>query len=228
MNLIFDIGFNEGRFTKVCLDKFPNVRVIGVEANPNLCKFKENGNVLLLNYLVSDINDKDTDFFIEHTQNGISTASVDFIRNSRFTKGSKNLPVNSANWSSPIKIKSISLDKMIEIYGVPDLIKIDVEGYEYNVINGLSKKVKDICFEWHEEEHENLFKIIGHLEKLGYEKFGVIGWFDEGDVFDKVTFSEKGDPYMEYPKEFFSIRELDLGRLINPERRINYGMFFAK
>ena len=55
-----------------------------------------------------------------------------------------------------------------------------------------------------------------------------IGWFDEGDVFEKATFSDKGDPYLEYPKNFYALEDLELHKLINPERRVNYGMFFAK
>ena len=117
---------------------------------------------------------------------------------------------------------------MIKEYGDPELIKVDVEGYEYTVLKGLTKKVGEICFEWHEEEYNNLLKIAKHLENIGYTEFGVIGWFDEGDVFEKATFSPKGDPYLEYPKNFYSWEDLDIEKLINVDRRVNYGMFFAK
>jgi hypothetical protein len=96
------------------------------------------------------------------------------------------------------------------------------------VLQGLTQKANDICFEWHEEEAEQLYKILDHLESLGYDQFGVIGWFDEGDVFPKATFSDKGDPYLEYPKNFYKRSELELEKIINSERRINYGMFFVK
>ena len=233
MNLIFDIGFNVGEFTQTCFNKYKECSVIAVEANPNLCNavsqhFFTNYNFSLLNNLVSNNEGEEIDFYICHNATGVSTASTKFMENSRFTKGSKNVEANSIKWAEPIKVQSITIDAMIERYGMPDLIKIDVEGYEYTVLSGLTQKANDICFEWHEEERDNLYKILEHLQSLGYEKFGVIGWFDEGDVFEKATFSDKGDPYLEYPKNFYTLEDLELNKLINPERRVNYGMFFAK
>ena len=233
MELIFDIGFNIGEFTQTCFNKFPNCSVVAVEANPELASkvsnhFYTKYNFTLLNNLVSDKEGELIDFYISRYTTGVSTASTTFMENSRFTKGSKNVEANSIKWEAPIKIESISLDSMIERFGIPHLLKIDVEGYELNVLKGLTQKVNDICFEWHEEESEQLYKILDHLESLGYEQFGLIGWFDEGDVFPKATFSDKGDPYLEYPKNFYKRSELELEKLINPERRINYGMFFVK
>ena len=233
MNLIFDIGFNVGEFTQTCFNKYKECSVIAVEANPNLCNtvsqhFFTNYNFSLLNNLASNKKGEEIDFYISHNATGVSTASTEFMENSRFTKGSKHLGENSINWAAPIKVQSTTVDAMIERYGTPDLIKIDVEGYELNVLSGLTQKANDICFEWHEEEKDNLYKILEHLQSLGYEQFGVIGWFDEGDVFEKATFSDKGDPYLEYPKNFYTLDDLELDKLINPERRVNYGMFFAK
>jgi FkbM family methyltransferase len=233
MNLIFDIGYNEGEFTEVCFGKYPNASVIAVEANPNLCvnpkrNFSLNYNFLLLNNLVSNVVGDAIDFYISPYASGVSTASTEFIKNSRFTKGSKNVEANSIQWNEPIKVESVTIDSMIERYGIPDLIKIDVEGYEYTVLSGLTQKANDICFEWHEEEKDSLYKILDHLQSIGYTQFGVIGWFDEGDVFPKATFSDKGDPYLEYPKNFYTLDELELDKLIQPERRVNYGMFFAR
>lgn len=229
MKLIFDIGYNVGRFTSACFQKYPDVKVIGVEANPSLCTGKaNNNNLILLNNLVSDVNDIEIDFYIEPKQLGISTASLDFINNSRFTVGSKNLSPKSAHWNAPIKVKSITIDDMIRRYGTPDLIKIDVEGYEYEVIRGLTKKANDICFEWHEENYQSLVDIVNYLMSINYNQFGAIGWFDEGDIFEKLTFSSKGDSYLEYPKNFYSWNELEMSKAIKPNRRVNYGMFFTK
>jgi len=228
MNLIFDIGYNVGKFTEACFDKYPDVDVVAVEANPALCNVHEFNGLHIWNRVVSDKDDEDVDFYIEPRQSGISTASIDFMENSRFKKGSKNLRRGSGRWAAPVQIRSITIDALIGVYGVPDLIKIDVEGYEYTALLGLTNMAGDICFEWHEEDYGSVIRSINHLMRLGYTKFGVIGWYDEGDVFDKATFSSKGDPHLVYPDEFYVWGELDMETLVKPNRRINYGMLFAK
>jgi hypothetical protein len=140
MNLVFDIGFNRGKFSDACLDKSPNCRIVGVEPNPSL-------------------------FF-----------SLFFS------------------------------------------------------FSGLSKKAKKICFECHEEETEKMNKIIEHLIDLGYRQFGLIGYFDEGDKFEKLTYSEKGDPYLVEPNKYYSWKDLkeDIDICFQEDRRVNYGMIWAK
>jgi FkbM family methyltransferase len=228
MNLIFDIGYNIGNFTQACLNKYTNCKVIAVEANPRLCRLGSYHNLTLLNNLVSDKDNMKIDFFIDPIQNGISTASVNYLNNSRFAKGSKNLEPASGKWQAPIKVQSITLDTLINIYGVPDLIKIDVEGYESTVLSGLTKAARDICFEWHEESYDELMKIVKHLKLLGYTKFGIVGYFDEGNIFDKMTYTDRGDQHLLYPNNFYSWEELNINCLIKPERRVNYGMCFVK
>lgn len=62
-------------------------------------------------------------------------------------------------------VPTITLDKLIELYGIPDLIKIDVEGAEVDVIKYLSQKVPCLCFEWASEMRTaacmDLMKILG-------------------------------------------------------------------
>ena len=74
---------------------------------------------------------------------------------------------------------------------------------------------------------DEIFKIVEHLESIGYNNFGMIGYFDEGDIFEEVTHSDKGDPYLEYPKSFHTFKELKVDRFLNKDRRVNYGMMFA-
>jgi len=228
MKKVFDIGYNVGEFSEACLSKFPDCEIISVEANPYLIPQIGPDNIKVLNYVCSDKDDKEVDFYIEDKQSGISTASLDFIQKSRFTKGNKYLPTGSASWNKPIKVKSITLDRLIKDHGIPDLIKIDVEGYEYAVIKGLTSKANMLCFEWHEEDFDSIIKIADHLESLDYKNYGVIGYFEES-VPPTITHSEQGDPYMEIPVSFHSKSELmgSLEKVADPERRVHYGMLYV-
>lgn len=69
---------------------------------------------------------------------------------------------------------------MIEQYGTPDLIKIDVEGGEYECISSLSQKVDTLCFEWASEVNDITFKCLDHLTSLGFTKF----YIQKGDTYN--------------------------------------------
>ena len=207
--LIFDIGANRGLFTDKCINLFNNnLKIITIEANTSLCnflltKYKNNNNVTVLNTVMSENDNNLVDFYVSNADT-ISTASLDWINNSRFTK--------DYLWYEPLKLKSTSLDSLISTYGVPDLIKVDVEGYELEVLKGLTKKSKEICFEWAEEQYDNINKIIHHLESLGYSEFGYI----------------MGDDYMKKPETYTKWEESDFHNDINPDRKETWGMIWTK
>jgi len=203
--LIFDIGANEGRFAEECFRKYENCQVILVEPNPELLngleeKFK-NKNVKIINKLVSSKSNLKIDFYINNLS-VISTASHDWINNSRF---------KDSNWKEAIKIESISLDDLIVSYGTPDILKVDVEGYELEVFEGLTSKQKKICFEWAEEQYDKINKTCDHLKSIGYSDFGFID----------------GDQYLLEATEYTSWEKSNFHLDIIPERKRRWGMIWA-
>lgn len=64
---------------------------------------------------------------------------IDAVKQERF---------KSYTWSAPVKIPITTLDKLIEKYGKPHFIKIDVEGYELEVLKGLTQAINWISFEY--------------------------------------------------------------------------------
>ena len=74
---------------------------------------------------------------------------------------------SDSNWNRKKVVPMTTLDSLVSQYGVPSFIKIDVEGYEHEVIKGLSTPVKMICFEFTPEFIESTFNSIHHLQTLG-------------------------------------------------------------
>jgi len=108
------------------------------------------------------------------------------------------------------------------------LIKIDVEGYEVEVLRGLTTKQKTICFEWTEELPEVLYQGVKHLQELGYNEFGIIGYFVEGQYSETITHNERGDPFLVEPNNYYAWEKIEIDSVIESNRRVNYGMLFAR
>ena len=51
------------------------------------------------------------------------------------------------SWRNRITVQQVTLDHLVMRYGLPEFIKIDVEGYENEVLRGLSYRVPVLCFE---------------------------------------------------------------------------------
>jgi FkbM family methyltransferase len=227
--LIFDIGYNKGKFSKKILSYFKPSLILGIEANPSIIKNSFSHPIIKkINYLVSDDTLEEKYLYINDNFLGMSTASLDILKKSRFSSGSIKQEKLHELYNYKIKIKVITLDKLINLYGTPDLIKIDVEGHEFEVLKGLNTKAKKITFEWTEENYDGLEKSIKHLMDLGYDKFGVVGYFtNRNNLDDKVLFSRKGDPFLIEP-DYFEWKKINLRKYIDENRKINYGMIWAK
>jgi FkbM family methyltransferase len=74
-------------------------------------------------------------------------------------------------WSSTIQVEVTTLDALIARYGRPALCKIDVEGYETEVIAGLSQPLPLISFEFVPEFAEGGRAAVRRLEGLGMTQF---------------------------------------------------------
>jgi len=75
------------------------------------------------------------------------------------------------NFDQELEVPTNSLDAMMLKHGVPNFIKIDVEGYEINVLMGLSQKVDFISFEFLSFNKDELIACLDRLKELGYQEF---------------------------------------------------------
>lgn len=204
--MFFDIGANVGNWT---LSNINNCdKIISVEASPiTYNKLKNNCNnekIVPLNYAVCNNGGKDIDFYIAKCDT-LSTLNKDWLNDtkSRFY-GAEH---------TKITCKTITIDELINQYGIPYLIKIDVEGGEYECISSLTKKVNVLCFEWASEVNDITFKCLDHLFSLGFTKFCI----------------QSGDNYTFRPQDsdYYDIT-LVKKTLSNTIPKIDWGMIWCK
>ena len=162
--MYFDIGANIGRWSLANIHLCD--KIIAVEASPKtfnkLLDNCRNDKIISLNYAVCNNNCNDITFY-EAAANTISTINKEWLTDetSRFY-----------NYQyEEITCRTITIDKLIKKYGLPDFIKVDVEGGEYECISSLTQKVKLLCFEWASETNKITLDCIDYLNKLGYTKY---------------------------------------------------------
>jgi hypothetical protein len=204
--MYFDIGSNIGLWTLENINLCD--KIISIEASPitfsrlvNNCK---NDKIILLNYAVCNNNGNDITFY-QANYDVLSTINKGWLTNdtSRFY----NQPYTE------ITCKTITIDKLIEQYGLPDLIKIDVEGGEYECITSLTQKVKLLCFEWASETNDITFKCLDYLLNLGYTQFYI-------QNFDNYLFRPQDNDF----KNIYTIKT----ELSNTTPKEDWGMIWCK
>jgi len=70
-------------------------------------------------------------------------------------------------WDKTEIVPVITLDSLIESYGVPEFIKIDVEGFEQQVIKGMTRPPRALSLEFAHEVLDATFACLGLLAELG-------------------------------------------------------------
>jgi hypothetical protein len=76
-------------------------------------------------------------------------------------------PFRDFNWDKKTVVETETLDALISQYGKPAFCKIDVEGFEYNVLQGLSRQIDALSFEFSMGVVNTTIECIEYLAGLG-------------------------------------------------------------
>ncbi|MEV4417521.1 FkbM family methyltransferase [Catellatospora sp. NPDC049609] len=70
-------------------------------------------------------------------------------------------------WDRRIEVPVVTLDDLIARHGPPAFCKIDVEGFETEVLRGLSRPLHALSFEYLPAAHDAAVSALDQVERLG-------------------------------------------------------------
>jgi len=160
-DLCFDVGANIGNRTVIFLEL--GAKVVAVEPQKECYEklTKRFGNKIEL--VKKGLGEKENveKLYVSELSaiSSFSKEHVDVMKEDRF-KGT--------SWNHTVDIEMTTMDSLVDQYGVPVFCKIDVEGYEYDVLKGLTKPLKTLSLEYIVPENlQVLINCINHLKELG-------------------------------------------------------------
>jgi FkbM family methyltransferase len=158
-DLVFDVGANIGNRIEAFLAC--DAKVIAVEPQPSCSSQLEKkfGSRIIIEKIGLGEEEGELEMHLS-TDSTVSTFNTDFIKatKQRF-KYSK--------WNDKIKIPISTLDALIKKYGIPKFCKIDVEGFELQVLKGLQCPIPIISLEYCVPEMSEMnIKCIERLNDL--------------------------------------------------------------
>ena len=149
-DMIFDIGANHGSKTEIFLKL--GAKVVALEPdelNQEILRHRfleyrfAKKPVVIVTKAVSDRESVET-IWIDapgSAKNSLSREWVETLRQDKERFG------ETLKFSQKRMVETVTLEQLIEAYGVPFFIKIDVEGYEVNVLRGLRRRIPFVSFE---------------------------------------------------------------------------------
>ncbi len=174
-DLIYDIGMHKGEDTDFYLRK--GFRVVGFEANPELVglcreRFKEFIEQKRLTIVAGAIVDRASiapgqtkvEFYMSETNSVWGTVCPDWAE--------RNQRMGDAN--TPIEVNVVDLIAVMEAYGVPHYMKIDIEGCDMACVTALrsfEKRPDYVSVETEKTSFGDIQQQIDVLIELGYDGF---------------------------------------------------------
>ena len=167
---LFDIGAHKGESIEFYLSNFKVDKIVSFEASSYNFKFLkdneakfikkfENTNIIIENTAIGSSNKE----VIINQLNESSSSTIKEIdtKSSYYKKKYKILNFfHKDTVSKPIKTNLITLENYMKIKNIDvvDLLKIDTEGYEYEVLLGLKDKISNIKIIIFEHHYDNMIK----------------------------------------------------------------------
>jgi FkbM family methyltransferase len=167
-DLVFDVGSHVG--DRVASFRRLGARVVAVEPQPALVKVLKllhgRNPTVTIEPVAVGREVGSTNLMINPSNPTVSTASREFVSAAHDAPGWE-----SQRWTRTIQVPVTTLDALIGKHGKPAFIKIDVEGFEAEVLAGLTQSVRALSFEFTTIQRDVAQACIGRCRALGFTRF---------------------------------------------------------
>ena len=220
-SLCFDVGAHAGNRVR-CWRQL-GARVVAIEPQPDFVRllrwlYGGDAGVEIVPQAVARSAGY-ADLLLSERTPTVTTLSQAWVDNVQHEPGFEHV-----KWSRRERVEVVTLESLVELYGEPAFVKIDVEGFEPEVISGMSRLLEkkdapdlicEVCLWLLERRNLDTLSITRPLARFGYCMFPVTNLREEVDpnriVPDLVNLycTKRGRhpmrPLALFPKSFHSV-----------------------